>query len=163
MVLKTSLDRFTKLTTVLACCIVMVVVLVQFMLYKSGAAQQMPMPLTILMVLGFVSFWLFAPQGYEVTGEDLVIVRMARNKVIARTQVQRVERVEENNMRGTMRLFGAGGFFGYFGTFTNTRYGRMTYYATRRSNYVLVTLVSGRKLILTPDDPDALVAAFPFC
>jgi len=38
--------------------------------------------------------------------------------------------------------------------------GPMTWYATRRRNAVLVTTPGGKKIIITPDEPEGFVATF---
>ena len=36
----------------------------------------------------------------------------------------------------------------------------MTWYATRRNKAVLVTTISDKKIVLTPDEPEQFVGAF---
>jgi hypothetical protein len=55
-------------------------------------------------------------------------------------------------MRGTIRTFGVGGLFGYFGKFHTPNIGHITFYATQRVNKVLIVTKQGKKIILTPDD-----------
>ena len=57
------------------------------------------------------------------------------------------------------RTFGVGGLYGYYGKFYNRTFGSMTWYATRRDKLVLVKFQNKKKIILTPDEPVALIAA----
>ena len=60
--------------------------------------------------------------------------------------------ISNNDMGLTIRTFGVGGLFGYFGKFFNSKIGRLTMYGTRRNNTVLIE-TDNKKIILTPDDP----------
>ena len=68
--------------------------------------------------------------------------------------------VDKETMKWTVRTFGVGGLFGYFGKFANRALGSMTLYATRRNNYVLIITTDERKIIITPDEPISFVAQF---
>lgn len=52
------------------------------------------------------------------------------------------------------KTFGNGGLFGFYGEFKNDRYGYMTWYATKRSNYVMLETTEREKIVLTPDNVD---------
>ncbi len=68
--------------------------------------------------------------------------------------------VDKDKMGWAIRIFGVGGLFGYFGKFANKEMGNMTWYATRRDKTVLVTTTGNKKIIVTPDEPEAFVANF---
>lgn len=55
-------------------------------------------------------------------------------------------------MKWTIRTFGNGGLFGYFGKFYNAAFGKMTWYATRRNNYLVLSTSENGKIVLTPDN-----------
>ncbi len=69
-------------------------------------------------------------------------------------------KVDNEKMKWTIRKIGVGGLFGYYGKFVKRSFGSMTFYATRRNNYVLVTMTDDRKIIITPDDPDEFTHNF---
>lgn len=52
----------------------------------------------------------------------------------------------------TIRTFGVGGLLGYFGKFYTPQIGHMTFYATQRTNRILIVDKQGKKFLLTPDD-----------
>jgi len=58
-----------------------------------------------------------------------------------------------------LRLFGSGGFLGWFGFFYNGSLGRFWAYAGNRDDLVLLTKTDGRKIVLSPHPPDAFLAA----
>jgi hypothetical protein len=94
----------------------------------------------------------FSPRQYLVTGEALVIRRLAKNKVIPLSDIVEVREVEEEDLRFTIRTFGVGGLFGFYGKYHSESLGSFTQYATRLSHRVLVRTRAGKKYVLTPDD-----------
>ena len=66
--------------------------------------------------------------------------------------------VGKKDMPRSIRVFGVGGLFGYFGLFRNSRYGTMIWYATRRDQFVVIERSNGRTIVLTPDDPNSFVS-----
>ena len=62
--------------------------------------------------------------------------------------------------RGTLRVFGVGGFFGSYGLFSNGDLGRFRLYATRAGQAVIVRR-TGKELpiVLTPDDVAGAIGA----
>ncbi len=63
------------------------------------------------------------------------------------------------NLNASVRLFGVGGLFGYYGKYANHVLGRTTWYATRRDTPVLLETMDDKKYILTPNDPNGFARA----
>lgn len=85
----------------------------------------------------------------------LTIDRVTRPVRISLSDIRWVERVPD--MKYTVRTFGNGGVFGYTGQYYKKGIGSMTWYCTQRNNYVLLQLTGDKKIVVTPDDPDALI------
>jgi hypothetical protein len=68
-----------------------------------------------------------------------------------------VQLLDKETLSWSVRVFGVGGFFGYFGKFANTKLGTMIWYATPKDNIVLVEMLNNKKIILTPDEPEKFV------
>ena len=152
---RTSLDTLSKGITSA------VVLLFFFMLYhrlnEIGAYTfNKPDWTTIFIVTLFVGIlsvgYLFHPRKYSLANGTLIIHRPVSNITIKLDDIKSAERVTREDMRWTARTFGNGGLFGYYGKFWNKKFGSMTWYATRRENFVLITLQDGSKIVLTPDD-----------
>jgi hypothetical protein len=109
------------------------------------------------MILGL---YLYRPTAYLITPYSVVVSRFARDKVIAKTDITMARTVSKEEMGLPVRTFGNGGMFGFTGYYFSDRLGKMSWYATRTENYVLLQLSNGRKIILTPDDPTGFLAAF---
>jgi hypothetical protein len=114
----------------------------------------------ILLLIIFLSAFLFRPKGYVVTTDALIIQRAVSPVTIVRSNILSAEQLNDNSLAGSIRLFGVGGLFGYYGKFSNSKLGKMTWYATRRkSNIVLVKTTDQKKIIVTPDEPAAFLQA----
>lgn len=121
---------------------------------SAGGRILMATSATALAVL-VLALTAFVPLGYEVTDEAVVIRRSIRPLRILLSQVAEVRRVE---LTGVVRVFGVGGFFGYWGRFTSTQLGAFRAYFTQRGNLLCLFLKDGDRVVLSPDDPDGMIA-----
>ena len=156
---KASLDTLAKnLSIVLAVLFANIIVLHIWLIKDSG--KMVSLFVIALLLIIYLSAYLFRPQGYIITDEALIIKRSVSPVTILRSNITSTEQLSNNSLSGSIRLFGVGGLFGYFGKFSNRKLGTMTWYATRRnSNVVLITTTDQKKIILTPDEPAAFLAA----
>lgn len=99
---------------------------------------------------------LFLVRGYVLQERTLLIQRFGWNTRVDLTALRSVE-ADSNAMRGSLRLFASGGLFGFFGLFRNRSLGLYRAYATDPRRAVVLKL-SGRTVVVTPDDPGAFVA-----
>jgi hypothetical protein len=97
----------------------------------------------------------FVPLGYAVTDEAVVIRRPIRSIRIPLTRVSEARRIELTRI---VRVFGVGGFFGAWGRFTSTQLDSFRAYVTQRGNLICLHLKDGDPVVLSPDDPDGMVA-----
>jgi predicted MFS family arabinose efflux permease len=155
----TSLDKFNKTTTIFVIILLLVIISVVFYLTpnseQSIADSIMFLPIILCMVT-----YLFRPNNYSVSSDKLLIHRLINNVKIDRNNIQSVQEIDESQVKNSLRTFGVGGFFGNFGTFWNGKLGKMTWYVTRKNNFVLVETKDQKKIILTPDKPVEFVASF---
>jgi hypothetical protein len=94
-----------------------------------------------------------------VSSDALIIHRPLKNKLIPLNDIARGRMIEKGELKWTIRTFGNGGLFGYTGHFTNRKLGAMRWYATRRNDAVLLQTTEGKKILLTPDEPEAFLQA----
>jgi hypothetical protein len=106
----------------------------------------------ILMGFIYIFCYSFRPTKYIVDNEKITIKRPLKDLIIDLRNIQQVLLVSKESMKWTIRTFGNGGLFGYYGKFRNRAYGNMTWYATKRDNYLLIETDEHKKIILTPDD-----------
>ena len=116
----------------------------------------MPFAMIIMLVVTYG----FSPKGYAFQDGKLVIYRPFRKKFYATEDMQTATLVDKKDLKKSIRVFGVGGLFGYFGLFRNSRYGTMIWYASRRDQFVVIERSNERALVLTPDDPNSFVSEF---
>jgi hypothetical protein len=119
-----------------------------------SAVYIMPLSLIIILVLTYG----YSPKGYAFEDRQLVIYRPFQNKFYATEDMLTVSLVDRTELKNSLRVFGVGGLFGYFGLFRNSRYGTMIWYATRRDQFVVIERSNGKTIVLTPDDPISFVS-----
>lgn len=153
----TSLDKFNKTTTILVIIFLLAIVIVAFFLIPKGEANIIDSIAFLPIILSIVVY-LLRPNNYSVSSDKLLIHRMIKDVEIDRNNIQSVQEIDESEVKNSLRTFGVGGFFGSFGKFWNSKLGNMTWYVTRRNNFVLVETKDQKKIILTPDKPAEFVA-----
>jgi hypothetical protein len=142
-----SYDRVTKTLSVLVCLGLLAPLLSIHNLYGT----------TLVLVVALVCF-AYSPRGYVVEGRAILVRRLAGQARIPLDDVREVRRSTPEDSRGCVRLWGSGGFFGYYGVFRCAKLGKFTGYVTNRNNSVVV--ITGTKTALfSPDDVDGFLAA----
>lgn len=146
---------------------IVLVILTGAAAFLASAAQRLPeqarpaaliVALAPILLTGFGS-WAWAPRAFAVTRDAVRVERrLARPLVLPLAAVRSARRLEPGALRGSIRLFGVGGFFGYYGTFRNRALGNYRLYATRTDGQVLLATERG-PVVLTPERPDAFVQA----
>lgn len=156
---KGSLDALARNLTI-ALTVLFASVVVFHIGVMNDTGKTASMFVIVLLLVIYLSSYLFHPQGYIVTKDAIIIKRTISPVTIVRSNILSAEQVDDNSLSGSIRLFGVGGLFGYFGKFSNRKLGTMTWYATRRnSNVVLIITTDHKKFIVTPDGPAAFVQA----
>ncbi len=98
-----------------------------------------------------------APRSYAIEDGRIVIRRWVGSIAIPLETVRSVEPLRPQDVAGSTRTLGSGGFFGYYGRFRNATLGDYRMYATRSEGYVVVR--ADRPYVLTPDSPERFVQA----
>ncbi len=106
--------------------------------------------LFIVLVLGIT--FIFSPQKYSLTNDSFIIHRIAGDVKIKLNEILEVRLLTKDEMNKTIRTFGVGGLFGYFGKFYNSKLGHQHFYASKRENRTLILLKNDKKIIVTPDE-----------
>jgi hypothetical protein len=157
MIYKASLDKTAIIITAGITVLFAAIIIGQYPLIRD-TGRAAPIFGTIACVVIYAISYAFSPRYYMVTPDELIIRRPLSNVRIKRSDIKRALRVDSSTIGGSIRTFGVGGLFGYYGSFANFSLGRMTWYATRRDTAVLVTTRANKKIVLTPNEPDSLVA-----
>ncbi|HEX9051784.1 MAG TPA: PH domain-containing protein [Anaeromyxobacter sp.] len=97
--------------------------------------------------------WALAPAGYTVEAGRLRVDRPLRSIEIPFASIRAVAALPEGALRGSARIGGSAGLFGYYGRFWSRRLGAFRLYATRRSGLVLVD-TERERFVLSPEPPE---------
>lgn len=109
--------------------------------------------LPIAILLGTLPFMVL---GYVLRDDEMLIERLGwANHIPLSTVVSAT--ADADAIRGSIRLCGSGGLFGFFGWFRNGRLGVYRAYGTDPKRCVVMKLTH-RTIIVTPDDPQRFVA-----
>jgi hypothetical protein len=101
-----------------------------------------------------------APQRLEIYEKKLVILRRYKSVVIHADEVLSIDRLPKNALRGAVRTWGVGGFFGYFGHYYNGLIGAFKLYATSSDNLYQIRLANGKKIVISCSEPELLDKTF---
>ncbi len=130
--------------------------------------------LVLALVLCFVDKWLFvimsvviggtllsalwyAPLSIELTDKDLLVNRVASPD--KRFPLHSIKSVELHNPKLAIRVCGSGGFFGFWGRFSERKVGQYFAYFGKESDCFLLTLKNGKKYLLGCENPAQMVEA----
>lgn len=120
----------------------------------SRAKEESFILLFILVGLLLVSLY-FYPKSLEATKDSFIIHRGFSDKVIHYKDIIAVDRCYPSI--GGLRLCGSGGFFGYWGYFTDIVIGNYFGYYGKRSQALLIRLKNGRQYVVSCAEPDEML------
>lgn len=149
-----SLDLTAKIITV---CVAVVLVSIMVTVWvvpderDQGIGPQIftTMMMAAILTVGFS----FAPTRFSIDGKGIRIRRFWTNVFIPFESIKSARKVEKIPSKGLFRTMGSGGFFGYYGYFSNSEFGSMKWYVTHRSNVILME-VGSEKILISPDNVD---------
>jgi hypothetical protein len=110
----------------------------------------------IISILLFLAGLLFSVRGYSLDGNKLVIHRFGWVTEFKLSEFIKATR-NRNAMRGSIRVFGIGGFFGYTGKFSNNHLGRFRAFVTDHSRSVVLKF-KGEVVVISPEDPEKFLS-----
>jgi hypothetical protein len=150
---KASMDATAKVTTVLITVLFVWVATIPYTVAREAVTGQLAANLMLLMILLIYAIsYLLRIKGYLVSNEQLLILRPLGKKQISLASIRSSVVLSRRDLFWSLRTFGVGGLFGYYGKFFNRKFGAMTWYITRRDTTVLLYLDDGRKILVSPDD-----------
>lgn len=146
---KATLDKTAMIITILVSILFGALIIFNFIL-----------PLAILLLSVYLICWHLKPLKFEIHNEEIIIRRLIKSVHINRTDIESLTILDKNKLRGTIRTFGVGGLFGWYGKFINVELGNMTWYLTSRDKPVLIITKTGKKILISPDDAEGFSKEF---
>lgn len=143
---KYTLDRATVLRTILTILLFAIVAIVLYFLYKGGFFSawftSLVLAVTTLMVLSI-------PRRIVLEEKALEIRCVSDITVINLDEIASIREVSRQDMQWVMPLFGAVGFFGYYGKFFDFKeWDTITIYASEWNHFVeIVDIYDARTYI----------------
>lgn len=156
MEFKASMSNTVKAMTTLM-LIIIVVALIPTVLFLNGYPT-LKLGIELLLLVTLLISWGFSTRGYTILGSQLCIKRPFGDRTFDLRDVRKSEKVTAKDLRFSLRTFGNGGLFGYYGKFLNRKFGHMTWYATNLNNAVLLKLKDGSKVLVTPDEAERFLS-----
>ena len=146
------------IVTIMITVLFATIIIGQFSLI-TDEGRAIPIYTTVLLLVLYFGVFAFRITGYSITTDDVIIHRPFDKIKIEKKDIRSAEVIDKRKLRWSIRIFGVGGLFGYYGRFANAKIGRMTWYATRRDKPVLVVTNYDKKIILTPEEAERFVTA----
>ena len=121
------------------------ILLIALLVYGAIAVWSAGLTAVIVtyIIFGIVAIWvlLTMPRYLLLDDKSIVITHPIGQTVILKSDIIEVRAVERSELLGSIRLFGSGGFFGWFGIFRNSKFGVYRIYCGQLENlYHIKTL-----------------------
>ena len=132
------------------------ILLMAMLVYGAIAVWSAGMVAVIVTYTIFIllAIWvlLTMPRYLLLDDKSIVITHPIGQSVILKSDIIEVRAIERNDIRGSIRLFGSGGFFGWFGIFRNSKFGTYRLYCGQLENLYLVKTTT-KKYIISSSKP----------
>ena len=157
-----SLDKIATLVPYFLVALALLIAVPEYFNLKQGNAVPWEYWLAIApvctIILGLdIAMYFLKPISVNIEADTIVIDRKVMPVRIGFSAIKEIRTVDNADMRMSIRTFGNGGVFGYTGLYYNRKMGSMRWYCTQRKNYVLIVTTKGKKMIVTPDEPESFM------
>lgn len=154
-------DRTLRITT--AAVVLLLAGISVFLLRLATAtettgASAMAVLLVATLAATLALCWALGPKAFSIQGGRLRIERPLRSVDVPLAAIRAAGPLPDGALRGSLKVAGSGGLFGYYGRFWNRRLGAFRLYATRRTGLVVVD-TGDERFVLSPDPADRFLDA----
>jgi Bacterial PH domain len=154
-----SFDGLAKVVTISSIIIMIIIFTIAFPYFIQNPSEMgieaIFIPLFLIII--FLGIFIFRPISYSITDQEIIVHRPFKDIKISRKDIQSIEILDKKFSENTLRTFGVGGAWGYFGKFTHSSFGSMDWYVTRRDKLVLLKVSGNKKLVVSPDELELFV------
>ena len=155
---KASLDKVSKVIPAVMLLFSLVTIVIGLVRETNDFLYLSAFPAMLVLVVT-AGCYVYSPQGYSVQEDSILVHRRVGSFSIPRKDIQSLVPLDRKELGRCWRLAGNGGVFGYTGWFSSSTQGKMRWFVTRRDRALLIVLHSGRKYLLSPDEPQAMLDA----
>lgn len=103
--------------------------------------------------------YLLHPVEYIINDDGIKIRRYLKPILIRKDFIINIESVSYERLRPRFRMFGSGGFCGFFGLFISSG-GMVNMQASNLSNLVLIRVKKGFNIVISPENRDEFIEKF---
>ncbi len=82
----------------------------------------------------------------------VIIQRPFYQTKIPLNNIKEIKQISYEELSARIRLFGSSGFFGHFGIYHSTHFGKIYMNATQLNDLVLIILKNHRKIVISPEN-----------
>jgi len=112
--------------------------------------------ISIPLFIVFSVVYAYTPKEVVLEDEQLVIKKVFGKVSISYSKIEEISYFKKLSWK-TIRLFGSGGLFGWFGIFHVPGIGEVWIYARRTRDFVFIK--ADRKYLISPENPQMFIAA----
>ena len=142
MIYRFRRDKKLLLISVLTVVLVPAILCVAW-LVEGEVEAFIALPFWLLLMAGIM---LRTPRCFYIEKELIVIEYYVGRKVL--TDIRSVRRIDRQELKGTVRLFGNGGLFAYAEWCRSRHMGKFCMIAVNKDELALVTLAGGKKYVI---------------
>lgn len=155
-----SLDKKIRVITYFVACgigigIPVFVGIINIWVYNNFLYMLFPIPFLGIVYLA----WIYAPYAVGVRSDELHIMRRIGPIAIKLDDIAKVKSFDKLNEEAgwVLRTWGSGGAWGIYGHFWSKKWGHFKMHITNDSNYVLIELKTGKKIVVSPDQRTSFI------
>jgi hypothetical protein len=127
--------------------------------FAIGFRQPLLLLFPVPFMLAFGAPYFFRPTGCAVNSSEIAVIRAIGRKCIPLEAVRQLFSPATSPPGFSIGLARVEGIHGTFGSYWNKTWGRYRVFVTNHLNTVELRLEDGSRVILSPDDPHAFIAA----
>ncbi len=146
--------RWSLLTWTVTLLVIAVVIVVMGVVMKRVEQTPLLMMVAMIVPLALAATALYAPLGYTIDHVGIMVNRIGPKVCILYDEIAAIRQVTWSDVGLSIRLFGSGGFLGFYGRFWSRRLGRHRAYVTSGKNLVLIERADGEKVLISPYPPE---------
>ncbi|MBA5793748.1 hypothetical protein H1R17_12325 [Flavobacterium sp. xlx-214] len=160
---KASLGTSIKVTTIIIVVLLVSIILLLFFLFiisllsNKFENKDVMMPILAFGIFG-VLLYTFNQRikGYNVSTEGIKVIKRKGSDFIKKETIVELKPITYKDIRFSIRTFGIGGVFSMSGSFTNNKFGDMTWYITRKDSLLMI-ITQKEKFVISPDAPQDFI------
>lgn len=152
--------RLSKLSLVITVVVnvILLIILFRVAVFKDPSQPEIYKYISALViVMTLVLAHLLHPVSYTISPEGITINRIMFSFCIPIGDITKIKKVSYSDLFINIRLFGSGGFWGYFGIFYSTVYGKINMQASNMENMILISTSDNKKYIISPDNQQEFI------